>query len=1017
MEAANSSGVAVPLVIVEDKSGQVYKFVYHGGPKYLFEVIQANLENIHLVRCALSLLIIIITLLRRKLPDSTGGHKDSALFSANTSDSIAAWVSDTLAKIGDASAVSVCVNVLITSYNPSVQELALSLLASMLMVSDEAVKHMLLPYSSSGTVVVQDAADEPSRKNSYNRNNSSGRPSSVEQLDGAMGQAGAAFNNNSSNNKAPMDYTQHKPKPVDFKKLNFSYNTMDYTAKRVQMEKPPKEERPSTCLSYVLSVLLLQKNRHLLAAGCADIILAMLRKNRRDMGEAIAQSPTCELPAIDERKSKMETRNSFSKFTTAPEENAAPKSNPLSTVVIEWAGLKLLLKFLFRYEKMNAQSRTATKAIDRESVSASLRLKEEFAYAHARVFAAVCQLIAASPVVAAQANKLDGAEDLLTFTFSRIDPNDSQMYNYFVAATNALTQDKALQAQRRARQLALQKYGGRIPPDVDIRLSDYMGSEGAHVKEPAPQERPVTPKELYDRLHRRGQPASSVSPSRSTQNTGKKGKQTGTQVSSSVDARLGSLPRKQVLSNSVELGRNIKVNFQAEYDVETEKRELYLLNSYDAKYGVGGNTGLKTMAKQTERAAAQRPLAYHPEADAVMGSSLESIGAAALRPITLQKPQLTEEQRREMEFLLGSSGASAGQSQAHTQPSGGPSGTLTHTNTTGGLPAQHSVTASQDSSSYPGRQRERGGGGRADGDEMVFANSQDFFSSLRAQPVIPRRIEPRDVIAHEDLATIRVKFKALAEEAKRSGEEQYCCTLATYDASCDACDRMDNAGKSEKAEGTRDSQQELIRRVYGPRSFKYYDPKAPSQQYDEEGNPLPFTASTKRPGSSGKGSRSRSPSSKSPYASRKAPGIAPIQPEADYFASFSDASGTALQDVPIQPGGAKSAVGGGYGLQSLQGLEGMDFSVDHLNHFALHGSSATSTSDGPDVYGLRLENFDFDEQHLFEGFKPIFSVPPPESDRAIKPKGPDPTVLSELGVGRKSKPQMEMAQTVDLIMS
>jgi hypothetical protein len=76
--------------------------------------------------------------------------------------------------------------------------------------------------------------------------------------------------------------------------------------------------------------------------------------------------------------------------------------------------------------------------------------------------------------------------------------------------------------------------------------------------------------------------------------------------------------------------------------------------------------------------------------------------------------------------------------------------------------------ASQDSSSYPGRPHRRG---RGDDDELVFANSQDFFSSLPHQPAIPTRIEPRDVITQmEDLTVIRKKFQALAEDAKRKGK-------------------------------------------------------------------------------------------------------------------------------------------------------------------------------------------------------------------------------------------------------
>ncbi len=242
VDAANTSGVAVPLTIVEDKSGHVFKFVLHGGPKYLFEVIQANLENIHLLRCALSLLVIIITLLRRKLPDPST-YKDSSVFSPHpgsvaTADSIGAWVVDTLARIGDASAVSICINVLITSYNPSVQELALSLLASILMVSDEAVTQMLLPYTPTGTAVPVDSSNDTARRNINNnkRGSVNANPENTPQADA-------------------LAHEQAAPK-VDFKKLNFSYNTMDYSIKKVVHEKPKKGEKNSTCLSYVLSVIM-----------------------------------------------------------------------------------------------------------------------------------------------------------------------------------------------------------------------------------------------------------------------------------------------------------------------------------------------------------------------------------------------------------------------------------------------------------------------------------------------------------------------------------------------------------------------------------------------------------------------------------------------------------------------------------------------------------------------------------------------------------------------------------------
>ncbi len=58
--------------------------------------------------------------------------------------------------------------------------------------------------------------------------------------------------------------------------------------------------------------------------------------------------------------------------------------------------------------------------------------------------------------------------------------------------------------------------------------------------------------------------------------------------------------------------------------------------------------------------------------------------------------------------------------------------------------------------------------------EMIFRSSQDFFGALRHKPVIPLRIEPKDVIQEgEPLHLIRKKFAKLADEAKSRGESKF----------------------------------------------------------------------------------------------------------------------------------------------------------------------------------------------------------------------------------------------------
>jgi len=253
-----------------------------------------------------------------------------------------------------------------------------------------------------------------------------------------------------------------------------------------------------------------------------------------------------------------------------------------------------------------------------------------------------------------------------------------------------------------------------------------------------------------------------------------------------------------------------------------------------------------------------------------------------------------------------------------------------------------------------------------------------------------------------------------------------------------------NAART-KAESERNSQQDLIKSVYGPKSFKYYDPKAPSPVYPDEGDNNYGYDNDGRPKSTGRSSAppsrgkndgsGKGKSTKSNKSGKSSQGASarhnrrqdsaprggppPIQ-EGDLFASFTDASGNALQDVPIHSAAqaAKSGDNNRGGI-NLYGMEGMEFSVENIPHShqpLSHMNSTSTASDGPEVYGLRLENFDFDEANLFDGFKPIFSYAP--KDNVDEKKNVlDPAALKEAGIGRKNKPDLEMAQTVDLILS
>jgi len=425
--------------------------------------------------------------------------------------------------------------------------------------------------------------------------------------------------------------------------------------------------------------------------------------------------------------------------------------------------------------------------------------------------------------------------------------------------------------------------------------------------------------------------------------------------------RLGQSPKREVQHDTIQLGDRMKMKFTSEYEVETEKGELHLINSYDKKYHPHQAGELKKESNREKRKAPHNPLAYNPDNDALIGSSLETMGTTTSRPITSQTPQrstrTTPQQQQQQQ-----------QQQSLQEDS------------------QVSVSQESDAESEVSYRRSL----VKDDEELLsrsFSAGTDFFGRLPAKPIIPLRIEPKDVIIEgEDMVRIREKFQKLADSAERSTGIK---------------------GLSE-VEKIRKKFTDDIKKVYGPKNFHFVSENH-NKHAEKHGTSMksPGIGSPTRVGTSGTGIG----------------GDAPLDPvmEDQYFAQFSDADGVALQDLPIQP--------------NLR-MEGMDFSMVDGEEFGgagippphqqqrsdgdsapatIHGS--TTTSDGPEVYGLRLENFDFDEQNLFEGFKPIFDYPPQASAGHTGNGDADPESLKNLGIGKKNKPDLEMAQTVDLILS
>ena len=675
MEAAINSGATIPLDMVEDKNGHLYTFVKTNGPKYIFQIMQNNIKSVHLLRCSLSLIIITITLLRRKCVEATkskplhgtGRNLLSHVNSATSQSAISAWAIESLAKIVDSGTVSICIQILIKSSNPSVQELALNLLAFLLPSSPNAIEQMLLPPSSTkegGNQLAKSFDSEPEKKQ---------------------------ININ---------------KGFDHLKYMTAGKPDDSKAKSKLTKKVADKSLDASCLSYMLSVALLQKNRHLLLAGCADVIISMLTSHPTDYCEPIASTSTCQLPALDEQSTSTTTQKSTKKDYSLQQQPPAPLPvNPLANKIIEWAGLKILLKFLYRYQKIS--HRSESDSLMRDSVSAALRLKEEYLYTHQRVFIAVCSLIAGSPAVAAYANSLSGAEELLRISATVHEPLNNQLEMLVEAAFYALKIDIKL------RKSSLEEESAAVSTLKTRRQS--VITTGTAVA---------------------GSVAGEVTPGKSV----------------SAPTISGAIVKER-RTQSIQLMPRINMNFTGEYEVNTDNSRLYKEKKHPHAGKFDG------------------PIKYQPNSDILISNSLNSIDKHTNKPIVatpvilqdyksyqeLQSRGAADELQGEHSIIDAgfeystevSHEASYSPSQQRAVDADRDESKFKSRGSVVIVAPATNGTPAKPVSSTPGAHR-------------------DFFGQLPAIPRLPERIEPASVIdQHEDMRQIREKFAALAAEAIR----------------------------------------------------------------------------------------------------------------------------------------------------------------------------------------------------------------------------------------------------------
>lgn len=365
MDAALAVGIPVPLDMVEDKMGRLFTFVTQKGPRYLLQTIHSYPDSVHMIRCALSLLIVTISILRNKLPtnnekNAKGGSSWLNLLTEN----ISTWALDSLTSIADGAAVAICINLLRNSHVQSIQELVLNLLAQLVNITEEAAAQML-----SYPAIVQHEKNSGDSKDldTDSRGQSTLRSQNDSRRDNPLARKGL-------------------PSPTN------------------GVARDINGERSFTCLSYMFSVVALHRNRYVVMAACAEVVLALCSSNSSTICEVIARTSICPLPEPNTLANKRKHLRRLHRNSLTVAAKNATKASKKMPEPEDWAALKLMLKFLKRFIRyvQNPTSEGAwniTTAFERQTLTT----------AHSRVLLAVCALVINSNVVASYVFCLPGA--------------------------------------------------------------------------------------------------------------------------------------------------------------------------------------------------------------------------------------------------------------------------------------------------------------------------------------------------------------------------------------------------------------------------------------------------------------------------------------------------------------------------------------------------------------------------------------------------------------------------------
>jgi hypothetical protein len=276
INAASNYGVTLPLDILEDNSGRVINFVRQSGPEFLLQLLLTEISNIHLLRMALSLLVVTLSLLRRCIPQSEGGTAELSV-SASFSQSSTDWLRQSTKRLCDGGAVSVCVQLLLSTYLKDIHELIVGLLGQIVCTSKEAAGQMLSPLNSHLDNIDAHGNHDLSRSPIDSHSLTQKLVSSSKNGPGAASSGAKSARNLETGGGTTASGGS-----------NASSNDL---ARVLSKE--------TTCLSFLISVCALYRNRLTVLASCADIMVSIMQAfPAAIVALRIAQTPTCTLSVM-----------------------------------------------------------------------------------------------------------------------------------------------------------------------------------------------------------------------------------------------------------------------------------------------------------------------------------------------------------------------------------------------------------------------------------------------------------------------------------------------------------------------------------------------------------------------------------------------------------------------------------------------------------------------------------------------------------------------------------------------